>query len=494
MSFKSLLYAYILGGLTFLPGLVIGGLFYIYKYGTIPVGDPDPLKRLKKILADTEGTDAVEISDSPQILEEKDSLSEGTTLDPSEATIRRDRSASLASHRSTSNHSSAQPLTGWLTIRRSFHPFKEKRLPHGKKDAVVAGLKQGVSDIKTERAKNKERANQSSRADHGSKSDKDTVNHEEDANRTISGSNSPSVAGKYSSLFLNSYRNIVEGSSRDSSSNASSSTAHKITKKPALKEFLFCALKGNVLFMYEDSSMSNCLGVIGVEGYSVSISRGEETEDEDKDLNEDESNSSNDLSEGMSEGEVERLAASGLPLDEQARIWQSVNDRKRAKDSRRRSKIERPAPLMDGELYAKKNAIVLRPVPIQEAKRSAGPGIDSTVKASHSTGDLHEPVHEGPHSNLAAPSDTTLKSSSQEDLSVSTNALHPNALTRDMDNGTEPLSPATPLSASNVPEPSVSNVGQDEKDARAQRRRQKAIEKRGVEGRPWYIFARNNVK
>ncbi|KAJ6623110.1 hypothetical protein B0H10DRAFT_2162606 [Mycena sp. CBHHK59/15] len=51
MSLKALFYAYILGGLTFLP-LVIAGLVYFTIYTSVPVGDPDARKKLKGELED----------------------------------------------------------------------------------------------------------------------------------------------------------------------------------------------------------------------------------------------------------------------------------------------------------------------------------------------------------------------------------------------------------------------------------------------------------
>ncbi|KAJ7103103.1 hypothetical protein B0H15DRAFT_767624 [Mycena belliarum] len=53
MSFKALFYAYILGGLTFLP-LVVAGLIYFTIYTSVPVGDPDAFKKNKGELASEE--------------------------------------------------------------------------------------------------------------------------------------------------------------------------------------------------------------------------------------------------------------------------------------------------------------------------------------------------------------------------------------------------------------------------------------------------------
>ncbi|KAJ6601382.1 hypothetical protein DFH09DRAFT_1257886 [Mycena vulgaris] len=59
MSFKALFYAYILGGLTFLP-LVVAALIYFTIYTSVPVGDPDARKKLRgQLEADGETPDGV---------------------------------------------------------------------------------------------------------------------------------------------------------------------------------------------------------------------------------------------------------------------------------------------------------------------------------------------------------------------------------------------------------------------------------------------------
>ncbi|KAJ6523633.1 hypothetical protein B0H19DRAFT_1201662 [Mycena capillaripes] len=73
MSLKALFYAYILGGLTFLP-LLIAALVYFAIYTSVPVGDPDVRKKLRAQLAaekEPEDIDAVplaasDINDTPK--------------------------------------------------------------------------------------------------------------------------------------------------------------------------------------------------------------------------------------------------------------------------------------------------------------------------------------------------------------------------------------------------------------------------------------------
>ncbi|KAJ6520312.1 hypothetical protein C8R45DRAFT_756757, partial [Mycena sanguinolenta] len=66
MTLKALVYAYLLGGLTFIP-LVIAGLVYITIYTSVPVGDPDPSKKRRAQLAaenDPDDVDTVPLATS----------------------------------------------------------------------------------------------------------------------------------------------------------------------------------------------------------------------------------------------------------------------------------------------------------------------------------------------------------------------------------------------------------------------------------------------
>ncbi|KAM5536000.1 hypothetical protein V8D89_010258 [Ganoderma adspersum] len=95
MSLKALFYAYVLGGLTFLPLLIIGAVFYTV-YTSVPVGDPDPGKLKKRelqALSEDEGADA-------------SSTTSGPTPSPS----------------SLPSDLNDLPRTrkGWLTVRRTF--------------------------------------------------------------------------------------------------------------------------------------------------------------------------------------------------------------------------------------------------------------------------------------------------------------------------------------------------------------------------------------
>ncbi|KAI1794016.1 hypothetical protein LXA43DRAFT_971647 [Ganoderma leucocontextum] len=91
MSLKALFYAYVLGGLTFLPLLIIGAVFYTV-YTSVPVGDPDPYKLKKRelqLLSEDEGN-----ADAPST----------TGPSPSPPDL----------------NDLPRPRKGWLTVRRTF--------------------------------------------------------------------------------------------------------------------------------------------------------------------------------------------------------------------------------------------------------------------------------------------------------------------------------------------------------------------------------------
>lgn len=83
MSLRSLLYAYVLGGFTFLPLCLCAAIFWTI-YTSTPVGDPDPSKlEKKKLEAKDEGDDGEQAS-------------------------------------SVAANDQAKPRKGWLTVRRTF--------------------------------------------------------------------------------------------------------------------------------------------------------------------------------------------------------------------------------------------------------------------------------------------------------------------------------------------------------------------------------------
>ncbi|KAJ8702000.1 hypothetical protein PTI98_000749 [Pleurotus ostreatus] len=99
MSFKALVYAYVLGGLTFIP-LVLAALVFFTIYTSVPVGDPDPSKQARAHL-ERDGNDT---EDAPT---------------PNDADAA--RSAGLSDVNDI-----PRTRKGWLTMRRTFEesPFE----------------------------------------------------------------------------------------------------------------------------------------------------------------------------------------------------------------------------------------------------------------------------------------------------------------------------------------------------------------------------------
>ena len=67
MSLKALFYAYVLGGLTFVPLVILAAVFYTI-YTAVPVGDPDPDKLRKRELeqrSQAEDTDPPSTTSAP---------------------------------------------------------------------------------------------------------------------------------------------------------------------------------------------------------------------------------------------------------------------------------------------------------------------------------------------------------------------------------------------------------------------------------------------
>jgi hypothetical protein len=359
------LYAYVLGGLTFLPLLVILLLrefavasprrdttnpilatVYIRIYASVPIGDADPYKARK-----------IEIDTASELKEKGTEDGPRTKLENS----------SLPPPPGANKH-----LTGWMTVRRSFNPPGSQPIGSAlSKTATTEGTL--IENIKYDVS--------------GDDKEKDT-----------SSVTTTSSSGKYSTMILNSYRSIVESRSGTPSATSSpanagasgSATAPTASHPP--KEFLFCALKGSVLFMYEDEDQKECVGVIGVDGFTVGISRGDEEDPE---------------------------------LDSKGK-----------------------GTMLDGELFAKRNAIVLRQIP-QLAERRKG--------ARRNTGGR-------PRSNTAM-----------------------NALFKGMDDGGLP---GTPGATSNA----ETSMADEEALRRRKERKERQRERERIEAQPWYFFAKNNVK
>jgi hypothetical protein len=238
-----------------------------------------------------------------------------------------------------------------------------------------------------------------------------------------------------------------------------------------MQEKVFAVLKGKVLFLYSDETKSDCLGALDVEAFSVGISRGDDDDEE---------------------GEVDDL---GNP----------------------QSYVMR-----EGELFSKRNAIVLRSVPrLQDAeyeppshsrKRSRSDGLKRSTSAksvrstatampsltpSMGTG-AKKPVITRKSTQSCA-TDLKHMSDSEKTKLDSSDRLPPvmTALTKDMDDGTSgvPIPGQDEIAdAAHARDKTQLEVEEDEKEKRRKEKEKREKRRTRIEGRPWYLFLRNNVK
>ncbi|EIW87101.1 hypothetical protein CONPUDRAFT_149142 [Coniophora puteana RWD-64-598 SS2] len=133
MSLRAIVYAYVLGGLTFVPLLIFACIFYTV-YTSVPVGDTNPDKPLKARLArenqqqqeqdDMEKDAAALSADGSNTESSEDAASSAADTANANANANGSPTASASASASASAAGEVndlpKPRRGWLTVRRTF--------------------------------------------------------------------------------------------------------------------------------------------------------------------------------------------------------------------------------------------------------------------------------------------------------------------------------------------------------------------------------------
>lgn len=338
---------------------------------------------------------------------------------------------------------SIRPLAGWMIVRRDFY---------GREPASNAGGKDVQGSTSEDLASGSGTATPTS----------------------LTGGGMTTAAARYSSLIKDSYLSFARGSNT-SDPNATSEThtggkASSGASSSGMQERVFAVLKGKVLFLYSNETKSDCLGALDIEAFSVGISRGDEEEDDPN-------------------GDV-----------------QSVAEKTK---------------MREGELFGKRNAIVLRSVPrLEEADSETSPirkrRSRSSLSRSNSTRSNKPSVSGMPSlatfdeldgtrpkiTRKSTPSAATELKHLSEEARARTDpgGSRPpviTALTKDMDNGTSgvPIPGQSQLAdASAARDKTIMEVETEEKEKRRKEKTAREQRRTRIEGRPWYLFLRSNVK
>ncbi|WVQ80668.1 hypothetical protein IAT38_002773 [Cryptococcus sp. DSM 104549] len=214
---------YVVGGLTFVPVVVIAIILWVIQYGSTPIGDADPYK-LKKALLQDEAERDEQLEKEKQ--KEKDRASGGNA----EST------------------QSTQSVSGWLTVRRHF------------KHTTVTGGPVVSASPEDELGEDEALGLGKGGVAPGEKLPGEFVGGSAppggSGTSTPTGSGSTPAPTTYSARIAQTYRSMVPRGTK---------------KEPPPKEYFFCVLKGAVLFLYEDETQANCVAAIGIEDYTVEV-------------------------------------------------------------------------------------------------------------------------------------------------------------------------------------------------------------------------------
>ncbi|KAJ9100668.1 hypothetical protein QFC21_003713 [Naganishia friedmannii] len=430
MSFKSYVYVFLLGGVL-LPTAAIGlVLYYVFHFYTVPYTPGEAARKVSSILSDN---GAETRSNAPN--QEKS--------DPEAGNKEQSDKPSSEKAAFPTPKRSVRPLAGWIVVRRDFY---------GRDPAPSVGGREVQVNTAEDLAAESGTATPSS----------------------LTGGGMTTAAARYSSLIKDSYLSFARGSNTSDPNATSESPAAGKTvagsSSSGMQERVFAVLKGKVLFLYSNETKSDCLGALDIEAFSVGISRGDD-EDDDR-------------------------GGDGPSAAEKAKM-------------------------REGELFGKRNAIVLRSVPrLEEADsetspirkrrsrsglsrsnsmRSNKPSISGMPSlATFDELDGTRPKITRKSTQSAA---TELKHLSAEARArVDPDASRPpaiTALTKDMDNGTSgvPIPGQSELAdASAARDKTILEVETEEKQKRRKEKIAREKRRTRIEGRPWYLFLRSNIK
>lgn len=191
---------------------------YVLTYGSVSIGDPDPAKLQKAALQEESEKDA--------------------TVEAAKA--------------STGLNGNGKPLSGWLTVRRQFGPS-------GSGGLVTASAIAPSNDAPGTTLDSSSSPSSETGAERDIKGDARSEYSVKSGSGTATPTSTISTTAPitYSARIAQTYRQMVEA--RQSKSAA------------APKEYLFCVLKGSVLFLYEDEAQAECVAAIGVDKYDVGV-------------------------------------------------------------------------------------------------------------------------------------------------------------------------------------------------------------------------------
>ncbi|WVO12542.1 hypothetical protein L204_100142 [Cryptococcus depauperatus] len=216
---------YLVGGLTFLPLIVILVIGYVARYGSVPIDKGDPIKLTKSQLQTA-------TSDTEAHFENKET----------------------ARGRERQDSSVVPSVSGWLNVRRQFLPHGSAqngiRVTNGSSTTATASVPALIASPVEELSEDEALIKSSATTD-----DNNSLFDAPDTSTSISPASTSTSKPTYTTRLAWTYRTIIPGSK----------------PAPPSKESFFCLLKSSILFMYSDETQSDCVAAIDIHDYVVDI-------------------------------------------------------------------------------------------------------------------------------------------------------------------------------------------------------------------------------